>query len=64
MKTIEEIKKEDLISKNSLVVKAAFVSVIMAALVDIALKKDMAVALSIIIAGEIGVGIVAAPKSS
>jgi hypothetical protein len=29
MKTIEEIRKEDLISKNSLVVKAAFVSVIL-----------------------------------
>lgn len=64
MKTIEEIKKEDLISKNSLVVKAAFVSVILAAIVDIALKKDMAVTLSIIIAGGIGVGIVASPKSS
>ncbi|MBT2687044.1 chemotaxis protein [Bacillus sp. ISL-47] len=60
MKTIDEIKKEDLISKNSLVVKAALISVILAALVDIALKKDMAVILSIIIAGGIGVGIVAA----
>ncbi|WP_102274616.1 methyl-accepting chemotaxis protein [Cytobacillus massiliigabonensis] len=59
MKTIEEIKKEDLLRKNSLVVKAAFVCVILAALFDIVMKKDMAVVLSIIIAGGIGVGIVA-----
>lgn len=59
MKTIEEIKKEDLIRKNSLVVKAAFVCVILAALVDIVMKKEMAVILSIIIAGGVGVGIVA-----
>ena len=59
MKTIEEIKKEDLIRKNSLVVKAAFVCVILAALVDIAMKKELAVILSIIIAGGVGVGIVA-----
>ncbi|WP_313798334.1 hypothetical protein [Cytobacillus sp.] len=60
MRTIEEIKKEDLLRKNSLVVKAAFVCVILAALVDIVMKKDIAVVLSIIIAGGIGVGIVAA----
>lgn len=60
MKTIEELKKEDLLRKNSLVVKSAFVCVILAALVDIVMKKDMAVVLSIIIAGGIGVGIVAA----
>ncbi|MBP2240827.1 methyl-accepting chemotaxis protein [Cytobacillus eiseniae] len=60
MKTIEEIKKEDLNRKNSLVVKATLLCVILAALVDIAMKKDVAVILSIIIAGGIGVAIVAA----
>jgi methyl-accepting chemotaxis protein len=47
MKTIEEIKKEDLLRKNSLVVKAAFSCVILAAFVDIVMKKDIAVILSI-----------------
>ncbi|WP_057765657.1 methyl-accepting chemotaxis protein [Cytobacillus praedii] len=59
MKTIEEIKMEDLLRKNSLVVKAAFSCVILAAFVDIVMKKDIAVILSIIFAGGIGVGIVA-----
>lgn len=60
MRTIEEIKTEDKIRKNSLVVKATFVSVILAAVVDIAMKKDLAIILAIIIGGGIGVGIVAA----
>jgi methyl-accepting chemotaxis protein len=59
MKTIDEIKQEDLVRKNSLVVKATFVSVILGALVDIVMKKDLAVILSILIAGGIGVGFVA-----
>ncbi|MFE8695496.1 methyl-accepting chemotaxis protein [Cytobacillus sp. FJAT-53684] len=59
MKTIEEIKKEDLIRKNALVVKAAFVCVILAAIVDIAMKKELAIILSIIIAGGVGVSIIA-----
>lgn len=60
MKSIEEIKKEDLTRKNSLVVKASFVSVILATVVDIAMQKEAAVILSIIVAGGLGVAIVAA----
>lgn len=60
MRTIEEIKTEDKIRKNSLVVKATFVSVILAAIVDIVMKKDLAIILAIIIGGGVGVGIVAA----
>ncbi|MEH7885562.1 methyl-accepting chemotaxis protein [Bacillus sp. JJ1609] len=59
MKNIEEIKIEDLARKNSLIVKATLVSVILAAAVDIAMKKDLAVILSIIAGGGAGVGIVA-----
>ncbi|UII54804.1 methyl-accepting chemotaxis protein [Cytobacillus spongiae] len=59
MKTIGEIKHEDLTRKNSLVVKATFVSVILAAIVDIAMKKELAVILSILIGGGMGVAIVA-----
>lgn len=59
MKTIEEIKQEDLTRKNSLVVKATFVCVILGAVVDIILKKELALILSIIIGGFLGVGIIA-----
>ncbi|MEH7441852.1 methyl-accepting chemotaxis protein [Bacillus sp. JJ1122] len=59
MKNIEEIKIEDLARKNSLIVKATLVSVILAAAVDTAMKKDLAVILSIIAGGGAGVGIVA-----
>ncbi|WP_442594807.1 methyl-accepting chemotaxis protein [Neobacillus sp. D3-1R] len=59
MDQMEQIKKDDLIRKNSLVIKAAMISVLLAAIVDIAMKKDLAVILSIIIAGGIGVSIVA-----
>lgn len=59
MKNIEEIKMEDLARKNSLIVKATLVSVILAAAVDIAMKKDLAVILSIIAGGGAGVGVVA-----
>ncbi|MDZ5471053.1 methyl-accepting chemotaxis protein (plasmid) [Bacillus sp. 31A1R] len=59
MKSIEDIKQEDLIRKNSLVIKATFVSVILATMVDIAMKKELAVILSIVIGGGIGVGIIA-----
>jgi methyl-accepting chemotaxis protein len=59
MKTIEEIKHEDLQRKNSLTVKATFVSVILAAAVDIAMQKELAVILSIIVGGGLGVGLVA-----
>ncbi|RDI41192.1 methyl-accepting chemotaxis protein [Falsibacillus pallidus] len=59
MKSLESLKHEDLIRKNSLVVKAAFVSVLLAAAVDLAMKKDLAVILSIVIAGGAGVGIIA-----
>ncbi|WP_142384817.1 methyl-accepting chemotaxis protein [Bacillus sp. M6-12] len=46
---------EDLRRKNSLVMKAAFVSVVLAAVVDILMKKDMGVILSIILGGGTGV---------
>lgn len=60
MKTMDEIKQEDLTRKNSLVVKATFVCVILATIVDIVLKKELALILSIIIGGTLGVGVVAA----
>ncbi len=60
MITIEQIKTEDLSRKNSLVVKASFLSVILATLIDFLMGKDLIVVLSIIIAGGIGVSIVAA----
>jgi methyl-accepting chemotaxis protein len=59
MFSLEKMKKEDLIRKNGLVVKATFVSVILAAIVDIALGKELALILSIIIGGFIGVSVVA-----
>ncbi|NKE05040.1 methyl-accepting chemotaxis protein [Mesobacillus selenatarsenatis] len=59
MKNIEEIKKEDLERKNSLIVKATLVSVILAAVVDIAMQKELAVILSIIAGGGAGVAAVA-----
>lgn len=59
MKTIEEIKREDLTRKNSLVVKATFVCVILATVVDIVMKKELAIILSIIIGGGLGVGFIA-----
>ncbi|WP_433743074.1 methyl-accepting chemotaxis protein [Falsibacillus pallidus] len=59
MKSLESLKHEDLIRKNSLVVKAAFVSVLLAAAVDISMKKDLAVILSIVLAGGVGVAIIA-----
>jgi methyl-accepting chemotaxis protein len=59
MKNIEEIKKEDLERKNSLIVKATLVSVVLAAVVDIAMQKELAVILSIIVGGGAGVSAVA-----
>lgn len=59
MDKIEQIKADDLNRKNGLVIKATFVSVILAAIVDIILQKELAIILSITIAGGIGVGIVA-----
>lgn len=59
MEHIEKLKREDLMRKNSLVIKATFVSVILGALVDIVAQKELIVILSIIIPGFIGVGIVA-----
>jgi methyl-accepting chemotaxis protein len=59
MKNIEDIKMEDLDRKNSLIVKATFISVVLAAVVDIAMKKELAVILSIIAGGGTGVAIVA-----
>ncbi|MEH6940350.1 hypothetical protein [Bacillus sp. JJ722] len=59
MTEFEQIKLKDLNRKNSLVVNATFVSVIIATLVDIAMQRDLAVILSISIGGTIGVGIVA-----
>lgn len=60
MEKIEKLKHDDLVRKNSLVVKATFVSVVIAAIVDIVAQKELAVILSILIPGSIGVGIVAA----
>lgn len=59
MKTIEQIKQEDLTRKNSLVVKATFVCVILGTIVDIVMKKELALILSIIIGGGLGVGLIA-----
>ncbi|MGG0716541.1 methyl-accepting chemotaxis protein [Robertmurraya massiliosenegalensis] len=58
MKTITEIKEDDLARKNSLVVKASFVCVILATIVDIVMQKDLALILSIIIGGGLGVGLI------
>jgi methyl-accepting chemotaxis protein len=59
MNTIERIKREDLTRKNSLVIKATFVSVILAAVVDVLMKKDLGVILSIVIGGFMGNAIIA-----
>lgn len=59
MSEIEKIRLQDLNRRNSLVLKATFISVILATIVDVAMKKDLAVILSISIGGGIGVGIVA-----
>lgn len=59
MKTIEQIKQEDLTRKNSLVVKATFVCVILGTIVDIVMKKELALILSIIIGGGLGVALIA-----
>lgn len=59
MKTITEIKQEDLTRKNSLVVKATFVCVILGTIVDIVMKKELALILSIIIGGGLGVAFIA-----
>ena len=56
---IDKIETEDKIRKNALVIKATFVSVILAAIVDVTMKKDLAVILAIVIGGGIGVSIVA-----
>ncbi|MCM3665446.1 methyl-accepting chemotaxis protein [Mesobacillus subterraneus] len=58
MKNIEDIKMDDLNRKNALIVKATFISVLLAAVVDIAMKKELAVILSIIAGGGTGVAIV------
>ncbi|MCA1030689.1 methyl-accepting chemotaxis protein [Bacillus timonensis] len=59
MISISQMKKEDLQRKNSLVVKATFVSVILATIVDIAMQKELAIILSIVIGGTLGVGTIA-----
>ncbi|WP_163102635.1 methyl-accepting chemotaxis protein [Peribacillus alkalitolerans] len=59
MNKVEKVKRDNLIQKNSLVVKATLVSVILATVVDIIMKKDLAVILSIVIGGVMGVGIIA-----
>ncbi|HWO77591.1 MAG TPA: methyl-accepting chemotaxis protein [Bacillus sp. (in: firmicutes)] len=57
--SIQTIYKEDLRRKNSLVVKATLLSVILAAAVDIAMGKELAIILSILIGGLIGNGVIA-----
>ncbi len=59
MLSFEQIKVQDLRRKNAVVVNAALVSVILAIIVDVAMKKDLAVILSIVIGGIIGVSIIA-----
>ena len=48
---IEQIKTDNLNRKNGLVIKATLVSVILAAIVDIVLQKELAIILAITIAG-------------
>ena len=43
MDKIEQIKTDDLNRKNGLVIKATFVSVILAAMVDTVLQKELAI---------------------
>ena len=59
MGEINQIKLKDLNRKNSLVIKATFLSTILATIVDIAMKKELAIILSILIGGIIAVGIIA-----
>lgn len=59
LSALEQIKLNDLNRKNSLVVKAVFVSVILATIVDIVMQRELAVILSILIGGSIGVSIIA-----
>ncbi|PLT29153.1 methyl-accepting chemotaxis protein [Peribacillus deserti] len=59
MSTIEQLMQEDLNRKNSIVVRATLVSVLLAACVDFFMKKDLALVLSILIGGGIGWGILA-----
>ncbi|WP_064091581.1 methyl-accepting chemotaxis protein [Rossellomorea aquimaris] len=60
MITVERIKEEDLNRKNSLVLKASGLSVLLATLVDYFMGKDLIIVLSIIIGGGSGVALVAA----
>lgn len=59
MQSLETIKFADRKRKNLLAVQAALICVILATIVDIALKKDLAIILSIIIGGGMGVGLIA-----
>ena len=59
MDKLDKIKLDDLNRRNSLLVKATFFSVVLATVVDVAMGKDLATVLSIVIAGSLGVGIVA-----
>jgi len=59
MEIIEKIRIEDLNRRNSLVVKATFISVILATIVDIVMQKGLPIILSISVGGSIGVGIIA-----
>jgi methyl-accepting chemotaxis protein len=53
--SVSSLFEEDLQRKNGLIVKATFVSVLLAALVDILLKKDLLVILTIVIGGGFGI---------
>ena len=59
MHSLDKIKLQDRQRKNLLAVQASFTCVLIGTAVDIALQKELAVILSIIIAGGIGVGIIA-----
>src|SRR5690606_30864877 len=58
MNEIEKIKLADLKRKNNLIINALFSCVILAAIVDIVLQKELPLILSIVIGGGMGLSII------
>lgn len=58
MNEIEKIKLADLKRKNNIIIKALFSCVVLAAIVDIILQKELPLILSIVIGGGIGLSII------
>lgn len=56
--SVKQLFEEDLHRKNGLIVKATFVSVLLGALVDILLKKELIIVLAILIGGGLSVLVV------